>query len=192
MPDEGQTMDSTTERRYTFNDLWDFPDDGRRRELIDGVLYVSPQARVRHQYGVGRLTYRFNFWVDWHGGAVFPGANLDFAADTHLEPDVVFLRPEHLTLEGLSLTEPPDLVIEVSSPSTRRYDLLEKRAAYERFGVPEYWFVDLKVDKVFVYLLVDGRYGEPVVHGRGDVITTAQAPGLVIDVDDVLGPPERG
>ncbi len=184
-------MESVTERRYTFEDLWDFPDDGRRRELIDGVLYVSPQARLLHQWVVGSLSFHFWLWTRHHGGIVFPGANVDFAADTHLEPDIVFLTPEHATVEGLSLTEPPDLVVEVSSPSTRRYDLVEKRAAYERFGVPEYWFVDLKVDKVFVYLLVGGRYGEPVVYGRGDVTTTVQAPGLVIDVDDVLGPPER-
>ncbi|MGI8573959.1 MAG: Uma2 family endonuclease, partial [Egibacteraceae bacterium] len=145
-------MESITQRPYSFEDLWDFPDDGRRRELIDGVLYVSPQAQVGHQRAVSVLTRRFGGWVDEHGGEIFPGVNVDLAIDTHLEPDVVFLTPRRSFAEGLSLTEPPDLVIEVSSPSTRRYDLVEKRAAYERFGVPEYWFVDLKVDKVFVYL----------------------------------------
>ena len=35
-------MSASAERLYTIDDLWDFPDDGKRRELIDGVLYVTP------------------------------------------------------------------------------------------------------------------------------------------------------
>ncbi len=184
-------MRADTDVRYTIDDLWGFPDDGKRRELIDGVLYVSPLARLRHQWIVGNLSLEFGLWVKGHGGAVFPGANVDFAPDTHLEPDVVFLRPEHATTEGLSLTEPPDVVVEVSSPSTRRYDLVTKRAALERQRVPEYWFVDLDADEVHVHVLSGDGYGDPAVYRRGEVITTAQAPGLAIAVDEVLGSPEQ-
>ena len=116
-------MSDSTSRLYTLDDLWDFPDDGQRRELIDGVLYVTAAARTRHQWVVGYLTYIFWDWIEHHGGQVFPGCNVDFAPDTHFEPDIAFLRPGREVGDVLSLLEPPDLVVEVSSPSTKRYDL---------------------------------------------------------------------
>lgn len=81
----------------------------------------------------------------------------------------------------------PDLVVEISSPSTRRHDLIRKRAVYEREGVPEYWFVDLEHDLVQAYRLDGGRFGEPVVAGRGQRLASPLLPGLEIDVDEVLG-----
>jgi Uma2 family endonuclease len=49
-------------------------------------------------------------------------------------------------------------VVEVSSPSTRRLELVRKRELYQRFGVPEYWYVDLEADRVEVYRLSRGSY----------------------------------
>ncbi len=74
----------TETRRYTLAEIYDFPDDGKRYEIIDGVLHVTPEARLRHQWVIGRLTTRFTLWVEEHGGSVFPGCNVDFAIDTHL------------------------------------------------------------------------------------------------------------
>lgn len=81
---------------------------------------------------------------------------------------------------------PPDLVVEVSSPSTRRQDLVRKRRVYERFEVPEYWFVDLDADRVEVYVLRTGRYGAPVVCERGEVLRSTILEGLEIGVEDVV------
>ncbi len=101
---------------------------------------------------------------------------------------MVFLSPENAPkAKGLAVTFSPDLVVEVFSPSTWRYDLGEKRAALERFLVPEYWFVHLRRDEILVHRLDGDRYGPPDVYGRGDAITTDLLPGLVIDVDSVLG-----
>lgn len=180
-------MSAHPEPRYTINDLWDFPNDGQRRELIDGVLYVTPLARTRHQRVIGRLTYRFIDWAEEHGGEVFPGVNVDFDRCTHLEPDVAFTRPDRKIGDVLSLHEPPDLVVEVSSPSTKGYDLGVKRDRYAQEGAPEFWFVDLDRDVVLVSVLAEGGYAEPVVYGRGEVIRTKVMPGLAIDMDDILG-----
>ncbi|MGH8930330.1 MAG: Uma2 family endonuclease [Egibacteraceae bacterium] len=180
-------MSESISRLYTFDDLWDFPEDGQRRELVDGVLYVTPLARVRHQRVVFRLVFHIGRWTERHGGEVFPGCNVDPALDTHFEPDVVFVRPGREVGDVLSLTEPPDLVVEVSSPSTKRYDLGVKRDRYGQFGIPEYWFVDLDRDVILVSMLADGGYGETVIYRRGGVIQTMLMPGLEIKVDDILG-----
>ncbi|MDP9405894.1 MAG: Uma2 family endonuclease [Actinomycetota bacterium] len=183
-------MSTGSDIRYTVDDLWDFPDDGKRRELIDGVLYVTPMARSRHQRVVGWLTYRLAAWVEEHGGDVFPGVNVDLDERTHLEPDVAFVRPGRDVGDVLSLHEPPDLVVEVSSPSTKSYDVGVKRDRYADAGAPEFWFVDLDRDTVLVSRQTDAGYADPVTYARGDVIRTEVAPGLVIDVDDILA--QRG
>ena len=179
-------MSDSTSRLYTLDDLWDFPDDGQRRELIDGVLYVTAAARTRHQWVVGYLTYIFWDWIEHHGGQVFPGCNVDFAPDTHFEPDIAFLRPGREVGDVLSLLEPPDLVVEVSSPSTKRYDLGIKRDRYGQYGTPEYWFVDLDRDVILVSVLAEDGYGETVIYRRGDVIQTKLMPGLAVEVESVL------
>ncbi|MPZ87902.1 MAG: Uma2 family endonuclease, partial [Nitriliruptorales bacterium] len=71
-------------------------------------------------------------------------------------------------------------------PSTRRTDLVRKRDLYERFGVPEYWFVDLDADRVEVHRLVEGRFAPPVVLGRDAKLTSDLLPGFVLPVADLL------
>ncbi len=51
---------SAADMRLTYDDFLLFPDDGKRHELIDGVHYVTPSPRLRHQDLVGRLYARFS------------------------------------------------------------------------------------------------------------------------------------
>lgn len=81
-----------------------------------------------------------------------------------------------------------DLLVEVSSPSTRRLDVVVKRGLYERLGVTEYWFVDLDADRVEVYRLADGAYGDPLLVGFDGHLTPPHLPGLVVEVADILRP----
>lgn len=179
-------MEMLTERHYTLDDVWSFPNDGLRREIVDGVLYVSPQPRIRHQRVVLRLIVALAGWVAQRGGDVFAGANVDLAPDVHLEPDVVVTVSRRPRDEDLGVTWPPDLVAEVSSPSTRRYDMTVKRAALERWGVPEYWFVDIERDEVFVYRLSAEGYDAPTVLRPGETLTATRLPGLRIDIGALL------
>jgi Uma2 family endonuclease len=77
-------------------------------------------------------------------------------------------------------------VVEVSSPSTRRLDLVRKRRQYERFGVAEFWFVDLDADRVEVYTLVDGRYGPPTIVGSDGTVEASAVEGLAVAVGDIV------
>src|SRR5438552_6612956 len=87
---------------------------------------------------------------------VFSGPLDVFLSDTTVvEPDVLFVRAQSAgKLEKKFVRSAPDLVVEVSSPSTRRLDLVRKRELYERFGIPEYWYVDLDAERVEAYRLV--------------------------------------
>jgi Uma2 family endonuclease len=173
---------------YTRSDLDRFADDGLRRELIDGELFVSPHAWWRHQQVMARLLVQLYAHAQLHGGEAVTEPNLDYDERTHLEPDLVYVKTEHRQrISAHGLVGSPDLVVEISSPSTRAHDLIRKRAVYEREGVPEFWFVDLDHDEVQVYRLDGPGYGQPTVIGRGEMLSTPLLPGLAIDVEQALG-----
>jgi Uma2 family endonuclease len=143
-------------RTWTLDELDHLPDDGSRYELLDGRLLVSPAPVVRHQVVVGGLH------VVLHA-ACPPGLQVLFApvdwrpgGPTSLQPDLLVVekqRPEAKNITGGLL-----LAVEVLSPSTRRVDLVDKRATYESAGVPSYWVVDVDVPSVVAWELADGRY----------------------------------
>src|SRR5699024_7877380 len=77
------------------------------------------------------------------------------------QPDIVFISNERLSLiQEDGLHGAPDLVIEILSPSTAKYDLEEKKEVYERFGVKEYWTVEPVTRSVQGWLLVEGKFEE--------------------------------
>lgn len=174
--------DPDASAHWTRADLGRFPDDGHRRELVDGHLLVSPLARRRHQAVVLAFARALADWADDHGGAVYPGVNVDLARDTHLEPDVVWTSDTDQS--GLGLDTAPEIVVEVGSPSTHRYDRGIKRDRYLASGALEVWLVDLARDEVEVHRSLDDP---PVVLGRGDTLSCEVLPGFAAAVDDLLG-----
>jgi Uma2 family endonuclease len=173
----------------TYQDLLAFPEDNLRRELIDGELIVTAAPATSPQRVVAKLLHRLFTYCEERGGEVLP-APLDilFSETNVVEPDVIYVREENRgRFEKRFFRSAPDLVVEVSSPSTRRLELIRKRGLYERFGVPEYWHVDLDADRVEVYRLQEGRYGPPILIGREGTLERSQAPGFTLGVDDLLG-----
>lgn len=175
-------------RTLTYDDLLQLPEDNVRREIIDGALFVTPSPSIRHQSAVRNILVRLHLWVEAHGGAVW-GSPVDvyLAERDVVEPDVLFVRAENLDhIEERIVRGAPDIVVEVSSPSTRKRDTVIKRALYEAHRVPEYWFVDLDSDHIRVYRHDGERYGAPVVFERGVTITSELLPGFALPVDDAL------
>lgn len=131
------------------------------------------------------------FFAREHGGEVFPApTDVFFSENNVVEPDVLFVCAENLAkVERAFVRSAPDLVVEVSSPSTRKLELMRKRELYERFEVPEYWYVDIEVDQVHVYRL-QGGYGVARIVGRGATIQAEAIPGFSVMVDDILGSAE--
>jgi Uma2 family endonuclease len=175
----------------TYDDFARLPETNRIQELIDGELVVTPPPTTSHQQVVVTLVTELNLYARVHGGTVFVSPTGVYLSHTNLlEPDVLFVRPQHAgRIERPFVRGAPDLVVEVSSPSTRRRDLGRKRELYEEFGVPEYWFVDLDAGLVEVHRLGDGRYAAPRRLGPGDTLESPLLPGFALAVDDLLGEP---
>ncbi|CAN5638961.1 Uma2 family endonuclease [soil metagenome] len=184
-----QTPHRTT--GLTYDDLVGmFPEqDNKRRELIDGELIVTASPSLDHQGVVTRLLVALHVYARAAGGEAFP-APLDiiFSEANVVEPDVVYVGPDKLDGSERRFLRAADVVVEVSSPSTRRLELVRKRRLYERFGVPEYWFVDLDADRIEVYRRHGAAFGGPSLLSRGDALESPLLPGWRVTVDEVLGP----
>lgn len=130
--------------RYTVDDLEQFPDDGNRYELLDGVLLVTPGPRLAHQVVVSRLAALLTVALQTPGYAhvVSPGAVVLLPL-TQLEPDIL-LYPARFPPTGTwaDISE-HWLAVEVLSRSSRVYDREFKRDAYLDLGVQEVWLVDI-------------------------------------------------
>ncbi len=181
-------MASPVATGLTYADLERLPDDGLKHELIDGDLYMTARPARRHQYVAARITRRLLDYTDEHGGEAYPEPGVYFSEVDYVAPDAVLVGPAKLSgLDARFVDASPDLVVEASSPSTRRVDLIRKRALYERERVVEFWFVDLDADRVEVYRLSGRRYGRPRVVGPGERLQPSHLPGLDVHVDDLLG-----
>lgn len=126
---------------FTIEDLEGLPSDGNRYELIEGTLHVTPAPRFAHQRAVGNLFHVLRQACPPELEVVLGPFDVQLGPDTMVEPDLLVTRPDDPTEKRLE--QPPLLAIEVLSPSTRLYDLGTKRLAYEQFGVPAYWVVDV-------------------------------------------------
>jgi Uma2 family endonuclease len=171
---------------WTYADLFAMPDDGRRYEIIEGELYEMPAPSWAHATVIANLISALVPLVVMLGGR-WRTAPLDvfFQGADPVQPDIIVLLPEsqaHPTERGVE--GPPDLLIEVLSPSNRGHDLLTKRALYARAGVREYWLVDpdartieiLALDRDAFHLAIAVSGGEtPVSPLLGPLPTTVAA-----------------
>jgi len=177
----------------TYDDLLEmFPEEDKvRRELIGGELLVSPPPTIRHEAVFREILGRLWLYGREHGGEAYGSrAGVFFTDRDRVEPDVLFVRAEHLDrVELPSIRGGPDLVVEISSPTTRVRDLVGKKDLYELHGVPEYWFVDLDSDEIRIYRLEEGRYASPVLLGRDDMLESLVLPGFSASVGEIFGPP---
>lgn len=147
-------MRSPSTVRYTYADHQSIPEDHKRHEIVDGELVVTPTPRFNHQRVALDLAIALDARASEHAlGTVVGPISVHLHDELVLEPDVVFVRTERMDIidpEG-DIHGPPDLVVEVLSPSTRSFDRRVKRKRYLESGVKEVWIVDLDARAVEVW-----------------------------------------
>lgn len=130
-------------KRWTRGDLERLPNDGNRYEVIHGELLVSPAPRPTHAYLVDRLDRILDAYSDRERvGRASSGNSAFVTTDSEVIPDIVVRQTPVPPPERWDDLPTPILVVEVLSPSTKRADLVKKRAFYIESGIPEYWIVD--------------------------------------------------
>jgi len=153
---------------WTVADLAELPDDGNQYEILDGMLLVTPAPVVRHQVAALRLAVLLDNARREGLSVLIAPVDWQPEKSTSLQPDVLVVRD--LDLDAANITAPPELVVEVLSPSTRRKDLLLKRSRYEEAGIPSYWIVDPKEPSLVALELQDGVYTEAARATGGETL----------------------
>ena len=183
---------------FTYEDYAATPDD-ERWELIDGVLYkMAPSPNTKHQRALRRWVAAFELHlsrVGEPGELFFAPTDLILADGTTVQPDMFFVtgnRGHIITLRGCE--GPPDLVVEILSPSNPARDLETKRELYARHGIPEYFILNTETETVVALSepITEGEagtYTAETLYRSGDTLTTVSIPGLAIAVGDIFSEP---
>jgi Uma2 family endonuclease len=182
-------MPLPNEEYYTYDDYASWPDDVRY-ELIGGVPYMmSPGPSRSHQKISSALFYQLYNYLDGKQCEVYVAPfdvrlNADEEDDTVVQPDILVVCDlEKLDEKGVKGA--PDVVVEILSQSTEKFDALVKLNLYRKYGVKEYWIVNPTAKVVTVHLLKDGEY-VTVAYGENDVAPLVTLKDCGIDLAKVF------
>jgi len=168
--------------RMTADEFFALGETPERYELIDGVVVMSPSPIPDHNEILAEVVFQLKrFAWENHGVRVFPETDLQLGAGLVYQPDVAVYGPGRLKGRRARLDTPPDLIIELLSPSSRSADLITKRGDYEAFGVGEYWVIDPQGVTPKVWRRSGGKLVESATDLRS--IECAAIPGLRLDLE---------
>jgi len=145
---------------------------------------MSPSPSFYHQKILLRLSTSIDTYLEDHpiGTAVFSPCDVRLDESTVYLPDLFFVRNNNpRVVIDRTVSGPPDLVVEILSPSNFREDRIPKRAAYARAGVEEMWIIDPEARQIEVYMLAQGLDVAPMIVREPDSFSPAIFPGLTIE-----------
>jgi len=182
-------MSLATGARLTADEFLARDDWPRGTQLIEGEVVVS-QPALPHQLLLGHCHAHLLAWTraEPDRGLACLSVDVRVTPTNVYGPDVWWVSEERRPAPGqLALVGVPDLVVEVRSPSTWRFDIGSKRLRYEQAGVAELWLVDTAAPSVLVY-----RRSVPEAPGfdvaleleTGDRLTSPLLDGFAFDLDD--------
>jgi Uma2 family endonuclease len=174
----------------TADDLWNLPSDGKRHELVKGELLTMPPAGFEHGSLESRLTTRLYVFVDGKRlGVVVCGDTgfvLERDPDTLRAPDIAFVRQERVVAKGITKKYwegPPDLAIEIISPTDTYYEVDEKVEQWLEAGTELVWIVNPRRKTVTIHR----KDQNPVVLKEADTLTGEPVlPGFSLPVREIF------
>lgn len=176
----------------TVDEFYRLVPDGRKADLLDGVIFMASPDSLRSNELTGFIEYLLRGFVDARNlsGRVFASRFAFRLSPLRApEPDVAYVGPARLHLVGeTGMDGGPDVAVEVVSLESRDRDYTDKKQIYQDAGVTEYWIVDPLEQRVEFHRLQDDRY-ELVPLENDHVFRSAVIPEFWIDVDWLLAVP---
>jgi Uma2 family endonuclease len=136
------------------------PFSAEKSDLIEGVFIMASPASIGHEDLVSFILATLKYFVDQRrlGKVLSSNTAYRLNEDNVYQPDVSFVSRERMALaEDVYFPGAPDIAVEVTSPSSRRYDRVEKKINYGRFGVREYWLIDPIDEQAVFYTQAGGE-----------------------------------
>jgi len=163
--------------------------EGAPYQLINGELVITPAPIPVHQLIVMELALAMTLFVKKQQCGQVLTAPLDVYIDDDniLQPDILFISRDRENIIGKKMIESaPDLIVEVLSPGTARYDLEEKYQAYERGGVREYWIVDPEKQSIALFVLTEGRFIQQTIISDQKLVRSTVLPGFSVQAGSIF------
>lgn len=155
----------------TLEEFLSRPDSNQPMEYEDGGIIVFPMPTPKHQsivLNIADLIKRTK-----PNGKRFVAPVDVVMGDRVYQPDVFWIKEGGACVNtGAYFEGPPDLAVEIVSPSTGKRDRRDKFFAYEQHGVGEYWIVEPDQQVIEVYTLINGKYQRHGVFGPEDTFTS--------------------
>lgn len=171
-------MAQPTRTRITADEFFALPEyqENEFIQLIDGEVVIGVAPVPKHGFNADNILYYLMTYARNHGGKA-ASAPVEVMLDERniYEPDVFYIAPDGPCREdSRRYVGPPDLVVEVLSPGTAKYDKEAKYQAYERNGVREYWIVDPANETFELYTRDDdGTFQKAGIYDHRDTFSSS-------------------
>jgi Uma2 family endonuclease len=175
--------------QMTVKEFMELPESNLPTELMDGELIMSPTPKPNHQTTVGSAHFYLKKTAR-HGQWFVAPLDVHFDKVNIVQPDIFWvsgaeskcqISPEDGYHHGA-----PDLVIEVLSPGTEGKDRGKKFNLYQRYGVREYWLVNIEAKLVEVFRLENEKFLRVGAFEQGEKFVSVVLGNLEIDVEALL------
>ena len=177
-------------RPLTVHDYMQLPESpGKKSELIEGDLFMSPAPNRFHQKVLIRLSSMFWAYLQTNPIGEVYAAPFDVTlTDLNVfQPDLCyFSKSRYRSLTEHGADGAPDLVVEILSPGSAKHDLGVKKEIYARTGVEEFWSVDPVKRTIAVFQLSENSATPRATLMEGKTLTTPLLPGLKLKLRDVF------
>ena len=177
---------STQTHRLTYEEYLKTPEIKARFDIVDGVMTIAPTPTVAHQRILGKLFSKLHQFVSGQqlGEVLFAPVDVIIRREPlrTRQPDLLFVTNEHASILGDQVEGPPDLVVEILSPSNTRSDLEAKLSDYATLGVGECWLVSPEARSVEILGLTEGVWVRFGISGLGEQVRSRVLPELDLAV----------
>ena len=188
---------STRAKKLTFNAWQALPETKQRYEIVDGVMLMPPAPTWDHQWIAQEIFARLRDFVNERGAGVVFMAPVDLLIQREplrtRQPDVLYLNAERTGIRGRAqlrgiqfLEIPPDLVVEVLSPSNTRRDIEDKLGDYRNIGVRECWLVSPEAETIEVLDLSAEEVSTEAIFGVDGTVSSQVLGDFNLDVQDIF------
>jgi Uma2 family endonuclease len=164
---------------------------GVRLELVNGEIAVSPSPIPNHSYVESMLKHLLLAHILAHDlGRLYGDVDTLFGPHDVRRPDIIFFSKARLHLVGPKAMEgPPDLCVEILSPSSETIDRIDKYEQYQSAGVAHYWIIDPAAQTAQAFQLQSGKYAPAGQGTKTDTVSFPPFPTLQLPLAQLWHPP---
>ncbi len=175
-------------RHVTYEEYRALPEDGNLYSVVEGELLVTAAPLIDHQRVSRNLQFILETYIRSHNwGRLFAApVEVYLGAEDFVQPDLVCISLAHQPMiKEKNIEGAPDLIVEILSPTTARYDRVLKAKAYARHQVPHYWIIDPAAQTVEAFEWENGTFRLAAAHAESETFEPALFSGLKISLGDL-------